>query len=91
MRITIRVKQSLLTPRELNECWSIDFMSDSLSDGRKVRVFNIIDDCNREALVIKLGLNYPVKRVIKTLEELEEEEEVGLCITIRSDNGTEFL
>ncbi len=75
-RIISRVKLPLEVPKELNLCWSMDFMSDALIDGRKVRTFNIIDDCNREALAIDVGLNYPVRRVLETLERLEEE--IGL-------------
>ncbi|EKB06342.1 hypothetical protein HMPREF9711_00714 [Myroides odoratimimus CCUG 3837] len=49
-RLITIVKQPLETPQILNECWSMDFMSDLLTDGRKVRVFNVLDDCNREAI-----------------------------------------
>lgn len=35
-------------PKLLNKCWSIDFMNDLLRDGRKVRVLNVLDNCNRE-------------------------------------------
>ena len=37
-------------PMELNEVWHMDFMANVLSNGRKTRVFNVMDDCNREAL-----------------------------------------
>lgn len=40
----------------------MDFMSDVLADGRKVRIFNVMDDCNREALAMEVGLNYPAKK-----------------------------
>lgn len=46
-RLLTWVKMPLEAPQLLNECWSMDFMSDALTDGRKVRVFNVIDDCNR--------------------------------------------
>jgi len=36
-------------PTKLNEAWSMDFMSDSLVDGRRIRVFNLIDNLSREA------------------------------------------
>ncbi len=88
-RIISRVKQALQAPLRLNECWSMDFMADTLSDGRKVRIFNVMDDCNREALVVDPAMNYPARRVTETLEHLEEE--IGLPQTIRCDNGPEFL
>ena len=88
-RIITRVKSPLENPAQLNECWSIDFMSDVLTDGRKVRILNVIDDCNREALVTDPGLNYPARQVVETLEHLEEE--IGLPQYIRCDNGPEFI
>ncbi len=88
-RIIGRVKRPLEAPRELNQCWSMDFMSDVLSDGRKLRVFNVMDDCNREVLTMDGGLNYPAKKVVETLAQLEEE--IGLPRTIRCDNGPEFI
>lgn len=88
-RIINRIKQPLESPIQLNMCWSIDFMSDALTDGRKIRVLNIIDECNREALKIAIGLNYPARLVVETLEQLEEE--IGIPKAIRCDNGPEFI
>jgi len=88
-RLPSRVKLPLESPTALNVCWSMDFMSDALTDGRKVRVFNVIDDCNREALAIDSGLSYPARAVIETLEQLKEE--VGVPKYIRCDNGPEFI
>jgi len=88
-RLIKRIKQPLVCPSSLNECWSMDFMSDALTDGRKLRVFNVIDDCNREALVINAGLSYPARAVVETLENLKEE--IGTPKYIRCDNGPEFI
>ena len=88
-RLVKPVKQSLEVPSMLNECWSMDFMSDALTDGRKVRVFNVIDDCNREALAIEAGLSYPARAVVETLEHLKQE--VGTPKYVRCDNGPEFI
>ncbi len=88
-RLTTRVKQPLEAPVSLNICWSMDFMSDALSDGRKVRVFNVIDDCNREALLVESALSFPARAVVETLEHLKEE--IGVPKYIRCDNGPEFL
>jgi len=44
--------QALAVPLTINETWSMDFMHDQLGDGRRYRLFNIIDDCNREGVAI---------------------------------------
>lgn len=88
-RILGRVKLPLEVPNQLNECWSMDFMSDALTDGRKVRLFNVIDDCNREALTITAGLSFPARAVVESLKELKEE--IGVPKYIRCDNGPEFI
>ena len=84
-----RVKNPLEAPTAINELWSMDFMADVPSDIRKVRVFNVMDDSNREALAMDIGLNYPAKKVVETLCPLEEE--IGLPKTIRCNNGPEFI
>src|SRR3984893_14260458 len=47
-RIPQRIKQPLLLPETIDQGWSMDFMCDSLVDGRRFRSLNIIDDYNRE-------------------------------------------
>lgn len=81
-------RKPLYTASELNHVWSMDFMSDSLSDGRTLRVLNIIDDHNRECLASHGSISYPSARVIDRLEQLKEE--VGLPRYLRTDNGPEF-
>lgn len=88
-RLPSRIKEPLTVPCMPNDTWSIDFMSDALTDGRKIRVLNITDDFNREALAIETGLSFPAERVIRVLNILEEE--VGLPQNIRVDNGPEFI
>ncbi len=51
-RLPARAKQQLFQPSMINEVWSIDFMDDSLWDGRCYRLLNVIDDYNREILAI---------------------------------------
>lgn len=88
-RLPTRVKHALYQPDEINQVWSIDFMSDSLWDGRKVRLLNILDDCNRELLWIEADISLPTLRVIRVLEALKEFR--GLPKMIRVDNGPEFI
>jgi len=88
-RLPARVKQMLYRPESANKVWSIDFMSDSLWDGRKFRLLNIIDDYNREVLSIEDDTSLPAMRVIRTLERLKETR--GLPEMLRADNGPEFI
>jgi len=88
-RLPQRVKQSLYQPTRINEVWSIDFMSDTLWDGRRYRLLNIIDDYNREVLHIESDLSLPTVRLIRVLEYLKEFR--GLPQMIRADNGPEFI
>lgn len=88
-RLPARVKQALYQPEVMNEVWSIDFMSDTLWDGRKYRLLNIVDDYNRELLHIEADLSLPTLRVIRVLEYLKEFR--GLPKIIRVDNGPEFI
>lgn len=88
-RLPARVKQALFQPQGINEVWSIDFMSDSLWDGRKFRLLNIMDDYNREVLALEADISLPALRVTRVLEYLKEFR--GLPKMIRVDNGPEFI
>lgn len=52
--------QPLKVPTAINDVWSMDFMHDQLSDGRAFRLFNVLDDFNREGLGIELDFHCPV-------------------------------
>ena len=78
-----------MVPATINQVWSIDFMSDSLSDGRTLRTFNVLDDYNREGLGIDVDLSLPSSRVIRALEQIIEWR--GKPSAIRCDNGPEYI
>lgn len=88
-RLPARVKQQLFQPDAPNQVWSIDFMHDSLWDGRSFRMLNIIDDYNRQVLAIETDTSLPVLRLIRVLERLKDFH--GLPSMIRVDNGPEFI
>jgi putative transposase len=73
----------------MNECWSADFMSDALWNGRRFRTFNVVDDFNREVLAIEVDTNLPAERVIRVLERIAAWR--GYPLKLRSDNGPEFI
>ncbi|MCO4206169.1 IS3 family transposase [Aeromonas taiwanensis] len=86
----VRAKPApLAVPEKPNHCWSMDFMHDQLSDGRSVRLFNVIDDFNREALCIEVDFSLPTARVKRTLEQVITWR--GKPAEIRCDNGPEYI
>ena len=59
----VREKPAALTvPSSINKVWSMDFMHDQLSNGRSIRLFNVINDFNREALGIEVNFSLPSER-----------------------------
>lgn len=88
-RLPARVKQELFQPSEPNQVWSLDYLHDSLWDGRTFRLLNILDDYNRQVLRIEADTSLPALRVIRALDQLKETR--GLPQMLRVDNGPEFI
>jgi putative transposase len=88
-RLPARLKQQLFQPTAPNQVWSLDFMHDSLWNGRTFRMLNVIDDFNRQVLWIETDTSLPALRVIRVLEQLKDSR--GLPDMIRVDNGPEFI
>ena len=72
-----------------NECWSMDFMSDQLFDGRRIRLLTIVDNHTRESLAIHVAPCIRGCEVVKVLERVVSEN--GKPQTIQVDNGPEFI
>lgn len=87
-RINRPYEDGLVQPILPNVTWSVDFMSDALEDGRKIRILNIIDDYNREALATEVSLSFPSARVTRVLDRLAFEH--GYPEKLRVDNGPEY-
>jgi putative transposase len=87
-RQTAALRIVLPMPTEPNKRWSMDFVSDQLSDGRKFRSLTIVDDCSRESPAIEVDTSLPGKRVTRVLDRLAETR--GLPDAIVVDNGPEF-
>ena len=88
-RLPNRNPVKLAVPAAMNQCWSIDFMSDALFGSHRFRTFNVVDDFNREALAIEVDLNLPSMRVIRVLERTAAWR--GYPDKLRMDNGPEFI
>lgn len=63
---------ALSVPLDINQVWSMDFMSDALTNGRALRTFNVINDYNRECLGIEVDLSLPSVRIIRALKQMIE-------------------
>ena len=89
-RLPARVQQPLLQPQAPNQVWSMDFVHDSLWNGRSFRLLNILDDYNRQVLHVEVATSLPALRVIRVLEMLRDTYG-NLPKAIRTDNGPEFI
>ena len=78
-----------LRPEYSNHVWSYDFVAERTSDGKAMRMLNIIDEYTRECLAIKVGRKITASDVIDTLADLFMQR--GSPKFIRSDNGPEFV
>jgi putative transposase len=87
-RVPKRTRQPLRALPVLNRTWALDFMTDTLYDGRRVRALTIVDEGNRECLDIVVGVSLPSPRVTRTLDELVAMH--GCPSAVRVDNGPEF-
>ena len=81
--------ETLTVPLAMNQVWSMDFMHDQLEDGRSIRLFNVIDDFNREALGIEVDFSLPSERVVRSLDQIIAWR--GKPCVIRADNGPELV
>jgi putative transposase len=72
-----------------NQRWSMDFVHDYLTDGRRLRALNVVDAFTRECLAIEVDTSLPAARVVRVLDRLVWEH--GLPESLRVDNGPEFI
>ena len=73
---------------EPNQVWAMDFMSDTLENGRKFRVFNLIDTFSKECILQIIDSSLQGSRLVRELNQLAELR--GLPKAIKCDNGPEF-
>jgi putative transposase len=81
-------RRPMVTPDRPNIRWSLDFVSDALTDGRRFRVLAIVDDYTRECLALVADTSLSGLRVVRELDQLIAQR--GKPETIVSDNGTEL-
>lgn len=69
-RRTAIARQPMVVPRTVNERWSMDFLHDQLSNGRRLRVLNVIDDYSRQCLASIVDTSISGARVARELDRL---------------------
>jgi putative transposase len=88
-RLAARTANVLVVPNKPNEVWSLDYMSDALSYGRRFRTANVVDDHRRECLGIKIQFSLPSSSITQWLDQMAKER--GYPEKIRVDNGPENI
>ncbi|MFB3844390.1 MAG: IS3 family transposase [Candidatus Cloacimonadaceae bacterium] len=85
---TKRTPVPLEKPLLPNQCWAMDFMSDSLESNRKFRIFNLIDVYSKESILQVVDFSLQGNRLARELSQLAEQRQ--LPSSIICDNGPEF-
>lgn len=75
-------------PTAANERWGMDFVRDTLGDGRGFRSFTLVDECTRECPAIEVDFSLPGERVARVLDRVASVR--GYPRVISCDNGPEF-
>jgi len=88
-RVSREARMPALAPSGPNQCWSLDFMSDALSWGRRIRLLTVEDAYTRESLAIEVDTSLSGVRVARVLDRVIEERE-GMPVEITLDNGPEL-
>jgi putative transposase len=78
----------MVLPQGPNQRWSLDFQSDAFADGRRFRIFAVVDDFTRECLALIADTSLPSLRVVRELDAIAAIR--GRPVMIVSDNGTEL-
>ena len=81
-------RQETVVVSGANQRWAMDFMSDALADGRKIRVLTVLDTFTRECVALEVGGGFGGADVARVLTR--EGVQRGLPTAIHCDNGTEF-
>lgn len=84
----IGTRSPMAIPQGANQRWSLDFVSDTLIDGRRFRILCVIDDFTRECLATVVDNSLSGERVRRELDRIAQDK--GYPCMIVSDNGTEL-
>lgn len=74
----------------IDQCWSMDFVSDQLFDGRRFRALTVVDNYSRKCLAIHVGKSIKGTDVVQVMEQIKNTQQI-LPNRIQVDNGSEFI
>jgi putative transposase len=81
-------REARCQPKQPNEAWSLDFIHDELSNGKKFRALTVVDIFTREGLAIEVGHRLRGENVVEVLNGLVRRR--GAPKYLFADNGAEF-
>ena len=81
-------RRPMVLPSGPNQRWSLDFVSDAFTDGRRFRILAVVDDFSRECLALEPDTSLSGIRVARELDVIIAQR--GKPVTCVSDNGTEL-
>jgi len=88
-RVSREARMPALVSAGPNECWSLDFVSDALAWGRKIRMLTVVDTFTRESLAVEVDTSLPGARVARVLDQVIAERG-AIPTEITLDNGPEL-
>ena len=87
--VTARRRMERVEANGPNEGWSMDFMTDELFSGQRIRLLTLVDNFTRESLAIEVDTHLGGHRVVEVLQYVSLERDLPKII--RVDNGPEFI
>ena len=84
-----QLRQPKRLATHINQIWSMDFVADNLFDGRKLRLLTVVDCFTKERLDIHVDQSLKGEDVLQVLNMIVKER--GKPMTIKTDNGSEFI
>lgn len=86
-----RIYQDLLPPKQINEGWAMDFLSEWVIGPyqQSVRIINVIDECSRKDLWVEAAWSITATKLSDVLDKIIDQR--GQPAYIRCDNGPEFI
>ncbi|MBS0621409.1 MAG: IS3 family transposase [Verrucomicrobia bacterium] len=88
-KVAVKLRETPALATSPNECWSMDFVSDQLFDGHRLRILTVVDNFTRESPVVEVKRQFKGVDVAEVLEGAVRS--YGVPQVIKVDNGPEFI